>query len=117
MTLIGHSEDKDLIGQCVMLVIGETHRPVATNCGFKLYLTSSTQTEQRQPQSTAEGLGAGGVEECKRFSPPSVPTTNAASPRVPLGSLVSDTPTATPSRQTLTEDVGSARAIKGRRRR
>ena len=60
----------------------------------------------------AGGLGAGGVEECKGFSPSSVPTTNAASPRVPLGSLVSNTPTATPSRRTLPEDVGSAGAIR-----
>ena len=58
----------------------------------------------------AEGLGAGGIEERKGFSPPSVSTMNAASPRVPLGSLVSDTPTAMPSRQTLTEDRGSAGA-------
>ena len=42
----------------------------------------------------------------------SVPTTNAASPRVPLGSLVSNTPTATPSRRALTEDLGSAVAIR-----
>ena len=61
----------------------------------------------------AEGLEAGGVKECKGFSPPSVSTTNAASPRVPLGSLVSNTPTATPSRRTLTEDLGSAGAKRG----
>ena len=71
-------------------LIGETNWPVATNCGFKLYLTSNTHTEQRQPRSMAEGLGSGGVKECKGFSPSSVPTTNAASPRVPLGSLVSN---------------------------
>ena len=87
-------------------LIGETHWPVATNCGFKLWLTSNTHTEQRQPRSMAEGLGAGGGEECTGFSPLSVSTTNAASPRVvPLGSLVSSAPTATPSRRTLIEDL------------
>ena len=59
----------------------------------------------------AAGLGAGGVEEYKGFSPPSVSTTNAASPQVPLGSLVSyTTPTAMPSRRPLTENLGSAGA-------
>ena len=43
-----------------------------------------------------QGLGAGGVEECKSFSPPSVSKTNAASPRVPLGSVAFNTPTPTP---------------------
>ena len=58
-------------------------------------------------------MRAGGVEECKDFSPPSrAPTTNAASPRMPLGSLVFNTPTATPSRRTLTEDLGSAEALR-----
>ena len=85
-------------------LVGETYWPVATNCGFKLYLTSNPNTEQRQPRSMAEGLGACGVKECKCFSPPSVPTTNAASPRVPLGSFVSNTPTATPSRPTISSD-------------
>ena len=90
---------------------GETHWQVATNCGFNLWLTSNTHTEQRQPRSMAEDLGAGGGEECTGVSPPSVSTTNAASPRVVLlGSVVSNTPTATPSRRTLTEDLGSAGA-------
>ena len=60
----------------------------------------------------AEGLGAGGVEECKYFPPPTVPKTNAASPRVPLGFLVSNAPTTARSRRTLTEDLGSAEAIR-----
>ena len=63
-----------------------------------------------------QGLGAGGVEECKGFSPPtnSVPKTNAASPRVrvPLVSLVFNTPTPTPSRQTFAEDLRSAEATR-----
>ena len=50
------------------------------------------------------GMGAGGVEERKDFSPPSVHTAIAASPRIPLRSLVFSTPTATPSRRTLTEE-------------
>ena len=53
-----------------------------------------------------------GIEECKGCSPPSVPATNAASPRAPLGSLVSNTPTATPSRRTVTEDLGSVEALR-----
>ena len=60
----------------------------------------------------AEGLGAGGVEECKEFPPPTVPKTNAASPRVPLDFLVSNARTAARSRRTLTEDLGSAEAIR-----
>ena len=60
-----------------------------------------------------ERLGAGGGEECKCFSPPSAPKTNAASPRVLLGSLVSNTSiTATPRRRKLTEDLASAGAIR-----
>ena len=58
----------------------------------------------------AEGLGGGGVEEYKDVLLPSIPTTNAASPRLPLGSLVSNTITATPSKRTLTEDLRSADA-------
>ena len=58
-------------------------------------------------------MGAGDVEHCKALLPPSVPTTNAASPpRVPLGSLVFNTPTATPSRRTLKEGLGSAEALR-----
>ena len=60
----------------------------------------------------AEGLGAGGVEECKGVLPPRVLATNAASPRVPLDSLVSNTPTTTPSRRTLTEDLDSTEALR-----
>ena len=41
-----------------------------------------------------------------------VPTTNAAPPRVPFGLLVSNTPTALPSRRTQTKDLGSAGAIR-----
>ena len=61
----------------------------------------------------AEGLGGGGVEEYKDVLLPSIPTTNAASPRLPLGSLVSNTITATPSKRTLTEDLRSADAKVG----
>ena len=57
-----------------------------------------------------QGLGADSVEECKGFSPPSVPKTNAASPRVPLGSLVFNTATATPGRRTFTEYLRLAEA-------
>ena len=60
----------------------------------------------------AEGLGAGGVEECEDFPPPTAPKTNAASPRVPLGFLVSNAPTAARSRRTLTEDLGPAEATR-----
>ena len=79
--------------------------------GYKFYLTSNT----RKSKTTAKhgsGLKAGGVEECKGFSSPSVPKTNAASPRVPLGSLVFNTPTSTPSRRTSTEDLRSAEATR-----
>ena len=85
--------------------LGDTYRGKSLASGYKLYQTSNTHIDQKQPQSMAEGLGAGGVEECKGFSPSSVATTNAASPRVPLGSLVFNTPAATPSRRTLTEDL------------
>ena len=61
----------------------------------------------------AEGLGDGGVEEYKDVLLPSIPTTNAASPRLPLGSLVSNTITATPCKRTLTEDLRSADAKVG----
>ena len=57
-------------------------------------------------------LEAGGVEECKSFSRPTVPTTNGAPPRVPFSLLVSNTPTASPSRRTQTEDLGLAGAIR-----
>ena len=92
----------------------DTYRENSLASDYKLWLQTLytiKHTEQRQPRSMAEGLGAGGVEECKGFSPPKVSTTNTASPRVLLGSLVSNTPTATPSRRTLTEDVGSAGVI------
>ena len=98
-------------------LIGETHWPVATNCGFKLYIiVSDTHSEQRQPpRSVTEGLGTSGGEEYKCFLPPGVPKANSASPRVVLGSLISNTPPATPRRRTLTEDLAPAGAI-GRRR-
>ena len=59
-----------------------------------------------------QGLGAGGVEGWKGFSPPRVSETNVASPRVPLRSLVFNTPTRTPSRGTFTEDLRSAEATR-----
>ena len=59
-----------------------------------------------------QGLEAGGVEDYKGFSTPSVPSTTAASPHVPLGSLVFNAPTPTPSRRTLTEDLRSAEATR-----
>ena len=54
-----------------------------------------------------------GVEECKGFTPPNVPTTSASTTRLPLGSLnlntrVPDTGTATPSSRRLTESQRSA---------
>ena len=94
------------VRETLLTCMGETNWPVAPNCGFKHHLTSKTHTERRQPRSMAEGLGAGGVEKYMGFSPLDVPTTNAASPKLPLGSLVSNTPTtATPSRRTLTEGL------------
>ena len=50
----------------------------------KVLLPSSTHTEQRQPRSMAEDLGADVVEECKGSSPPSVPTTNVAANKNPI---------------------------------
>ena len=54
-----------------------------------------------------------GVEECKGFTPPNVPTTSVSTTRLPLGSLdlnprIPDTGTATPSRRRLTESQRSA---------
>ena len=60
-----------------------------------------------------------GVEECKGFTPPNVPTLSASTTHLPLGSLdtrVPDTGTATPSRRRLTESQWSANlATKGAR--
>ena len=62
----------------------------------------------------AERLGEHvGVEECKSFTHPNVPTTSAWTTRLPLGSLdlntrVPDTGTATPSRRRLAESQRSA---------
>ena len=95
---------RKLIGQWqhrVMFPFGRHLKRKFIDQWLQTVALSNTHTEQRQPQSIAEGLGAGGVEECKGFSPPTVPKTNAASPQVPLGSLVSNTPTATGSRNRL----------------
>ena len=56
----------------------------------------------------AERTRDGGVEECKGFTPPNVPTTSASSTRLSLGSLdlntrVLNTGTATLPRRRLTE--------------
>ena len=61
-----------------------------------------------QPKAMTERTRDGGVEECKGFSPPNVPTTSASSTRLPLGSLdlntrVPNTGTATPQRIRHTE--------------
>ena len=80
-------------------------------CGYKFHLLQ-THADQKQQQSMNQGLGAGCVEECKRFELPRVSKTNAASPRVLLRSLVFNTPTLTPSRRTFTEDLRSAEATR-----
>ncbi|CAN0466181.1 unnamed protein product [Ascophyllum nodosum] len=54
-----------------------------------------------------------GVEECKGFTPPNVPTTSVSTTRLPLGSLnsntrVPDTGTATSSSRRLTKSQRSA---------
>ena len=57
------------------------------------YLTSNTH---KSKTATKHGSGAGGFEECKDFHSlrsSSVPETNAASLRVPIGSLIFNTPT------------------------
>ena len=84
------------------LLIWETRWPVS---GYKFYRTS-THRDQKQQRSMNQGLGAGG------FSPPRLPNTNTASPRVPLRSLVFNTSTPTPSRRTLTDDLRSAEATR-----
>ena len=58
-----------------------------------------------------------GVEECKSFTPPNVPTTSASTTRLPLGSVdfntrVPDTGTATPSWRRLTESQRLANLAK-----
>ena len=62
-----------------------------------------------------------GVEECKSFTPPNVPTTSASTTRLALGSLdfktrVPDTGTATPSGKRLTESQRLAHLAKKRAR-
>ena len=94
-----------------MFPFGRTYRGTSLVRGYKPFL-HQTHTDQKQQQGMAEELEGGDVKECKDFPPPSVPTTNAASPRLPLGSLLSNTPKATPSRRTLTEDLGSAEALR-----
>ena len=100
---------------------GHTYRGNSLANGYKLWLQTlynsiKHNTEQRQPpRSVTEGLGTSSGEEYKCFLPPGVPKANSASPRVVLGSLISNTPTATPRRRTLTEDLAPAGAI-GRRR-
>ena len=106
---------RKLIGQwqhCVTFPLGRHLQRKLIAQWLQTEASSNTNTEQRQPQSMAEGLGAGGIEECKDFPPPTVPKANAASPRVPLGVLVSNAPTAARSRRRLTEDLGSAEAIR-----
>ena len=62
-----------------------------------------------------------GVEECKSFTPPNVPTTSASTARLALGSLdfntrVPDTGTTTPSRRRLTESQRLAHFAKKKAR-
>ena len=62
-----------------------------------------------------------GVEECKNFTPPDVPTTSASTTCLALGSLdsntrVPDTGTATPSRRRLTESQRLAHLAKKKAR-
>ena len=62
-----------------------------------------------------------GVEECKSFTPPNVPTTSASTTLLPLGSLdlntrIPDTGIATPSRRRLTESQRSTNLAKTRAR-
>ena len=40
-----------------------------------------------QPKAMAEQTRDGGIEECRGFSPPNVPTASASSTRLPLDSL------------------------------
>ena len=58
-----------------------------------------------------------GVEECKSFTPPNVPTTSASTTRLPLGSLdfntrIPDTGTATPSKGRVTQSQRLANWLK-----
>ena len=81
---------------------------------YMRYFVSQTSVDSLlQPKAIAERTRVGGVEECRGFSPPNVPTTSASSTRLPLGSLdlntrVPNTGTATPSRIRRTESQSSA---------
>ena len=78
-------------------------------------IISSNQPSLLQPKAMAERTRDGGVEECKGFLPPNVPTTRASSTRLPLCSLdlntrcrVYNTGTATTQRIRRTESQRSA---------
>ena len=74
--------------------------------GYKLWLQTLSNTKHTQNKDNYEAwLRSWGLVAL------TVPTTNGAPPRVPFGLLVSNTPTASPSRRTQTEDLGSAGAI------
>ena len=76
------------------------------NIGIRYPAVPNTGTEY-SPMAERTGDHVG-VEECKSFTPPNVPTTSASTTRLPLGSLdfntrVPDTGTASLSRRRLTE--------------
>ena len=76
------------------------------NVGIRYPAVPNTSTKY-SPMAERTGDHVG-VEECKSFTPPNVPTTSASTTRLPLGSMdfntrVPDTGTATPSRRRLTE--------------
>ena len=80
------------------------------------HLACLTLTSNYTVFSMAERIRDGGVEECKGFSPPGVPTTNASLTKMPLGSLdlntrVPNTGTATPQRPRRTEPQSKGRLI------
>ena len=69
------------------------------------------------------GDDVAGVEECKSFTPPNVPTTSASTTRLPFGSLDLNTPRVpdtgaaiTPSRRRLTESRRSVNLVTKRGR-
>ena len=80
---------------------------------FGTFVSQTSVPNILQPKAMAERTRDGGVEECKGFSPPKVPTTSASSTRLPLGSFalntrVPNTGTATPPRTRRTKPRKSA---------
>ena len=89
------------------------------NVGIRYPAVPNTSTKY-SPMAERAGDHVG-VEECKGFTPPNVPTTSASTTRLPLGSLdlntrVPDTGTATPSRRRLTKSQRLANLAKKRAR-